>query len=498
MVLSRAAGSIVAPGIAFVVTALYVPWMPEPDVARWGVVIVAALLACLPLWRAKFDRIDLAALTFAAWCGLSVTWSPDRGASLTAFVHLFAVVLIFLGLRRIETRWVIPAALAGMVSAFFAGLAFAGFGNPEFLVQFALVALPQLFPFGWVEGVAILAALVAIVFSPSLLPLTLALGIPALVKAWLVRAALVSALLAIGAVFLAHSTEAQIGVGTRLDMLAGTIAAWFVHPFTGWGIGSFVYVFPSYQGAGSAFGLIPLSVEASTYANAAHNDVLQLGMETGLVGLTLGAWLLVEVWRGQTATAPKVALGIAFILCLTGFPMQSPVTVLAVAVAASRASPTGLRWSGLPLAVAGAVAMSWALVTVPADVLAQAHFSAATRFFARDVIVQKAAAVAALSHAAQAYELDPSNSRIRLAVFQAAALTYERFPDPQSRNGVEAAWAIAQSASPADTLSLLTRLQLLIVRKECFDNRECDRIAAELVRTAARKAEVRRLVEVYG
>lgn len=493
----KAAGGFIAPGLAFALTATYLPWMPDPNVARWAIVFVAALLSCAVLFRAQFDRIDAAALIFATWCAFSIFWSPDRLASIDAAEKLGAVVLIFLALRRIERSWIVPAAVAGVGLAALIGKTYAGTGNPEFLVQFALIAIPLLFPLTITGVVCVVGMVGAIVMAPSLIPLSVVAGVPFLLRQWWARLALASVLATLAVAVIAHSTEAQIGVGTRLDMFAGTFAAWLVHPVNGWGLGSFVYVFPSYQGTGALFGLMPMSVEATTYANAAHNDFLQLAMETGVIGLGLGAWLLVEVWRGATKPA-RFAIGITAILCLTGFPMQSPATVMLAVVAASHASPMGWRFAALPVAVAGALAMVMIVATIPASVIAQAHFSAATRYYAKDVVKMKASAVVALAHAAQAYALNPSDPRIRLAVFQTAALTYERFPDAASRDGVEAAWKVAQSASPSDTLSLLTRLQFLIAEKECFKNRECDRIAGELVRTASRKQEVRRLVEVYG
>jgi len=457
-------------------------------------VFVAALLASLSLWRAWFDRVDLSIAVFVAWCALSVLWSPDRLASVDGVEKLLAVALCLMALRRLNTGWLVPAAVGGVIIATVMGSPFAGFGNPEFLVQFSLIALPMLS--ASVVGIAcglILAA--AVVMTPSLIPFTLALGTPLLLPRWPAKAVCASVLGVVAVVVLMHSQEAWDGVGTRLDMFAGTIAAWLEHPVIGWGFGSFVYVFPAYQGAGEAFGLMPLSVEARTYANAAHNEFLQLLMETGVVGFALAGWCVWELFQGKHSWA----LWVVAILCLTGFPLQSPATAMLAALAAARAVPSPTRRGSLPLvAVAGALAMGVVALSIPAKVMAQAHFSAVSRYYDPTVIDQKAAPLAALNHANQAYELDPANPRLRLALFQTAALSYRRFPNPDSRAAVDAAYAISRTASPSDTLALVTRLQFLIARQECFTSRECDSIANELVRTASRKAEVRRLVSIYG
>lgn len=79
-------------------------------------------------------------------------------------------------------------------------------------------------------------------------------------------------------------------------------AALTVMPF-GTGLGSFVPVYQSFER--------PQHALMDTYANRAHNDVLETWLETGVVGLVLMAlfagWLLRALWRSWRSDAPKPA-----------------------------------------------------------------------------------------------------------------------------------------------------------------------------------------------
>ena len=494
---------MIAPGIAFALTAFTAAWMPDPNVVRWGIVLVAAVASCAVLARAQFDRVDFAIMAFVAWCVASVAWSPDRLASVDAAEKVLAVAIVAMAMRRIDLRWVLSAACVGIVAAMVFGSApFAGFGNPEMLAWFALIALPLtgISVAGFASALFLIVLWVSVTFTSAIwVTLSLAVAVPFLVRKWWQRIAAASALMA-GTVFaVLVSDEVANGVATRLDLAAGTIAAWWAAPLFGHGIGSFLYVFPMFQGAGAALSLLPFDVNAATYANAAHNEYLQLLMETGIVGAALASWVVVENWRSrEVALGARLALVIAAVMCLVGFPMQIPATVALVVMAIARVSPTSpvhgaRRKLAIPVAVAGAVAMAIVVALVPAKVIAQAHMSAVMRYMQPAILYDKASAAMALNNALKAYDLDRADARIRLAVFQTAALTYERWHDPSSRAGVDAAWLVAQSASPSHTSALLTRLRVLVRDDDCYASDECVRIANELVRTASRTQEVQQL-----
>jgi hypothetical protein len=57
-------------------------------------------------------------------------------------------------------------------------------------------------------------------------------------------------------------------------------------PFLGWGLGTFPIVYPEFRSFYTTF-----------FVNQAHNDYLQLLVETGLAGFSIAVWFLVLVFR---------------------------------------------------------------------------------------------------------------------------------------------------------------------------------------------------------
>lgn len=75
-------------------------------------------------------------------------------------------------------------------------------------------------------------------------------------------------------------------------------------------------------------------------AGAAHNAVVQVMAELGLVGLAAAAAVLVMVLRHATDQNAKVALVCALAAMMVGFPEQNPFTAALIAVAAGIAANT--------------------------------------------------------------------------------------------------------------------------------------------------------------
>ncbi|MBK8870990.1 MAG: O-antigen ligase family protein [Elusimicrobia bacterium] len=71
---------------------------------------------------------------------------------------------------------------------------------------------------------------------------------------------------------------------------------WAENPLTGKGWGSFELFFPYYQGR---WLLLDLFQTFKTHSNNAHNLILEIGSQTGLVGLGLGVLLALITVRGQ-------------------------------------------------------------------------------------------------------------------------------------------------------------------------------------------------------
>jgi O-antigen ligase len=57
-------------------------------------------------------------------------------------------------------------------------------------------------------------------------------------------------------------------------------------PFLGWGLGAFPIVYPEFR-----------SFYTTLFVNQAHNDYLQLLVETGLAGFSIMVWFLVVLFR---------------------------------------------------------------------------------------------------------------------------------------------------------------------------------------------------------
>jgi O-antigen ligase len=61
---------------------------------------------------------------------------------------------------------------------------------------------------------------------------------------------------------------------------------WREKPFLGWGLGTFPIVYPQFR-----------SFYTSFFVNQAHNDYLQLIVETGIAGFAIALWFLVLAFR---------------------------------------------------------------------------------------------------------------------------------------------------------------------------------------------------------
>jgi len=72
----------------------------------------------------------------------------------------------------------------------------------------------------------------------------------------------------------------------RLDILRDSLRMFAVKPFLGWGFGTFQDVYPSFR-----------SFYTSFFVNAAHNDYLQVLVETGLAGFGCVVWFIILLYR---------------------------------------------------------------------------------------------------------------------------------------------------------------------------------------------------------
>jgi len=84
-----------------------------------------------------------------------------------------------------------------------------------------------------------------------------------------------------------HSeARSEITGGMRVDIDRDGLRMFLKRPLLGWGLGTFPVVYPQFRSFYTTF-----------FVNQAHNDYLQLLVETGLVGLLIAVWLFVVVIR---------------------------------------------------------------------------------------------------------------------------------------------------------------------------------------------------------
>ena len=76
---------------------------------------------------------------------------------------------------------------------------------------------------------------------------------------------------------------------TRISVLRDSFAMIKARPLLGWGAGTFPEIYPHFR-----------SFYTDLFVNQAHNDVLQLLIETGLIGFSIGIWFVVSLFRSAS------------------------------------------------------------------------------------------------------------------------------------------------------------------------------------------------------
>ncbi len=102
----------------------------------------------------------------------------------------------------------------------------------------------------------------------------------------------------------------EIGGGTRISIDRDCLRMFTKRPFLGWGLGTFPIVYPGFR-----------SFYTTLFVNQAHNDYLQLLVETGLAGFSIAVWFLVLVFRraaGKLKNWTETASGALTVAALLG------------------------------------------------------------------------------------------------------------------------------------------------------------------------------------
>jgi len=102
----------------------------------------------------------------------------------------------------------------------------------------------------------------------------------------------------------------ELSGGVRLTIDRDCFHMLAKRPFLGWGLGTFPIVYPEFRSFYTTF-----------FVNQAHNDYLQLLVETGLAGFSIAAWFLVLVFRraaGKLKNWTETASGALTVAALLG------------------------------------------------------------------------------------------------------------------------------------------------------------------------------------
>jgi O-antigen ligase len=102
----------------------------------------------------------------------------------------------------------------------------------------------------------------------------------------------------------------EIGGGTRISIDRDCLRMFAKRPFLGWGLGTFPIVYPGFRSFYTTF-----------FVNQAHNDYLQLLVETGVAGFSIAVWLMVLVFRraaGKLKNWTDTASGALTVAALLG------------------------------------------------------------------------------------------------------------------------------------------------------------------------------------
>ena len=249
----------------------------------------------------------------------------DHYAGLMEMLAPIPVVLGLTSLTRGGKRALV--VFAGIVMAGTIVLSQSRAGTASFLVEMALLVGLILARRKNARGVAVLGAVCLMVLA---------------FVAWVGTAALWH-----------HFTELRDWM--RLAMTRDGLRMFVHKPILGWGLGTFTTVYPQFR-----------SFYTNLFVNAAHNDYVQLLVETGLLGFAAVAWFIVVMYRAGLRNVRgwnrdwSRALGLAALIGCTGllvhsafdFNLQIPanacVFYFMCAVAASATKSAGTNLQPLP------------------------------------------------------------------------------------------------------------------------------------------------------
>ena len=113
-------------------------------------------------------------------------------------------------------------------------------------------------------------------------------------------------------------TRTELSGGVRLSINRDGLHMFLERPVMGWGLATFPVVYPQFR-----------SFYTNFFVNAAHDDYLQLLVETGALGFAIMIWFLVQLYRSSVVKLPNWstningALSLAALLGCSGILVHS-------------------------------------------------------------------------------------------------------------------------------------------------------------------------------
>ena len=342
------------------------------------------------IWRSgviRLDRADIALLLFTLYAALSLIWSPDPAGGLLQLAGIAAGLTFVLHARGNPTeRLSFPLALTCVVAMSIILLRSAlsaksngGFGNENHMAETLLICLPFAWlwfrsrhqPDRWIGPVLIIVSVFALVFhNASRIELLVLPGVLWMAFiAWLISRKRHKLALGIGGgtilimfgvlVFLDHQLLQFEPIAQRAELYINATLLWLDHPLAGTGIGGFDYFYSEYQQRHLPY--LPFSRElalpsAFFFADAVHNEFLQILVETGIIGFLFVLWVAFELVRNTARTsvrsplllASAIAVGCFGLIAMANFPLRNPATLALGAIAIGASSP---RTTGMDLTI---------------------------------------------------------------------------------------------------------------------------------------------------
>ena len=288
--------------------------MYSPNPARWPIIMALAVL-CLP-----FIRLEWPVVLFVVYAGVSLLWTPDPLAGSIYWLHWVALAVLFMAAKRCDDIPYIALAAIVVHTAICIAYpkAWGGTGNENFQAEFLVLAGTICATKRQCWAGFVIAAFHLLVFSPSKSQYVALLAVAFVfsLRDWRMMAGVLVA----GVLAMIVTWDSIID---RVEFAYNTLLAWSDHPLFGYGLGGFDYIYPDYAERHLALTAQTKMDALKWYAGAAHNEFIQMGAETGIVGVALLAFALLRNVRNALLLAPLAGL------CLVGFPMQNPTTALA-------------------------------------------------------------------------------------------------------------------------------------------------------------------------